>query len=72
MYTMRMASSIFKALKDLSDLVKTILNALPAMGNLVAFLLLFFFIWGVLGVQLYGNMCMAGDESLEPPLRSTR
>jgi len=63
---------IFKALKGLSALVQTIINALPNMGNLVAFLMLFFFIWGVLGVQLYGNMCKAGDESLDQPLRSTR
>jgi len=38
----------------------------------VAFLLLFFFIWSVLGVVLFGNLCAAGDEALEPLLRSTR
>ena len=42
------------------------------MANLVAFLLLFFFIWSVLGVVLYGAMCKEGDEDLEPVLRSTR
>jgi len=66
------AFRIFKALKSLQNLVKTIFKSLPSMGNLVAFLFLFFFIWSVLGVVLYGNMCKSGDEALEPALRSTR
>jgi len=66
------AFRIFKALKSLQELVKTIAKSLPSMANLVAFLLLFFFIWSVLGVVLYGAMCKEGDEDLEPVLRSTR
>ncbi len=66
------AFRIFKAFKALFALVKVILYALPAMANLVSFLMLFFFIWSVLGVQLYSQMCMVGDEAKDPPLRSTR
>jgi hypothetical protein len=66
------AFRIFKALKSLQELVATIFKSLPSMANLVAFLMLFFFIWSVLGVVLYGNMCMSGEEDLEPLLRSTR
>ena len=59
------AFRVFKALKSLQNLVSTIAKALPSMGNLVCFLLLFFFIWSVLGVVLYGNMCMEDDVNPE-------
>jgi len=66
------AFRIFKSLKSLQELVRTIGKSLPSMANLVSFLVLFFFIWSVLGVVLYGAMCKDGDDSLEPALRGAR
>eukprot|EP00960_Hanusia_phi_P032705 750013-Hanusia_phi.AAC.1 len=58
------AFRIFKALKGLQAIVATLGNSLPAIGNLVGGLCLLFFIFGVLGVNLFGSMCVTGDEAL--------
>ena len=55
------AFRIFKAAKGLQAIILTLVNSLPALGNLFAMLGLFFFIFGVLGVTLFGSMCSSGD-----------
>ncbi|EKX47601.1 hypothetical protein GUITHDRAFT_86293, partial [Guillardia theta CCMP2712] len=56
------AFRIFKTLKGLQAIVATLGSSLPAIGNLVGGLCLLFFIFGVLGVNLFGSMCVSGDE----------
>jgi hypothetical protein len=73
--TLKPCPSLFPlppSLPPFSRQVRTIGKSLPSMANLVSFLLLFFFIWSVLGVTLYGAMCKDGDESFEPALRGAR
>jgi len=55
------AFRIFKAAKGLQSIVEALAKSLPAIGNLAALLLLLFFIYGILSVELYGNLCTTPD-----------
>ena len=55
------AFRIFKAAKGLQAIIFTLVNSLPALANLFAMLGLFFFIFGVLGVTLFGPLCTVDD-----------
>jgi len=57
------AFRIFKAAKGLQAIVDTLGKSLPAVGNLGGLLFLLFFIYGILAVQLFGNLCITEDQS---------
>ena len=58
------AFRIFKAAKGLQAIVATLVRSLPALGNLFAMLGLFFFIFSILGVTLFGSLCTFDDIPL--------
>jgi hypothetical protein len=65
------AFRIFKAAKGLQAIVATLVRSLPALGNLFAMLGLFFFIFSILGMTLFGTLCSLDDLPL-PGLRPVR
>eukprot|EP00286_Rhodomonas_abbreviata_P000279 CAMPEP_0181291404 /NCGR_PEP_ID=MMETSP1101-20121128/1948_1 /TAXON_ID=46948 /ORGANISM="Rhodomonas abbreviata, Strain Caron Lab Isolate" /LENGTH=1755 /DNA_ID=CAMNT_0023395791 /DNA_START=9 /DNA_END=5276 /DNA_ORIENTATION=- len=65
------AFRIFKAAKGLQAIVNTLVNSLPAIMNLFSMLGLLFFIYGVLGVMVFGSLCTEDDKQL-PGLKAAR
>jgi len=65
------AFRILKAAKGLTRIVGTLAQSLPALRNLMALLSLQFFIFGVLGVSLFGGLCVSGEEA-SPGLEAVR
>jgi hypothetical protein len=65
------AFRIFKAAKGLQAIVTTLFRSLPALANLFAMLGLFFFVFSVLGVTLFGTLC-AKDDPLQPGRQGLR
>jgi len=55
------AFRIFKAAKGLQAIVEALGKSLPAIANLAGLLMLLFFIYGILSVELYGNLCTTDD-----------
>lgn len=41
------------SIKGLKKLVSSVVNSLPALGNVVVFLMFFLLIWAILGVQFF-------------------
>lgn len=56
------ALRLIRAFKGLQAIMKTLVNAGSACGNLVAMLGLLFFMFSVVLVNLFGSMCASGDE----------
>jgi hypothetical protein len=52
------AFRIFKAAKGLTRILGTLARSLPALRNLLMLLSLLFFIFAVLGVSLFGAICV--------------
>jgi hypothetical protein len=52
---------IFKKLEKLQIIFETILEAIPAMGSLGVLLLLFLFLFSVIGMQLFSFVRLQGD-----------
>lgn len=65
------AFRIFKAAKGLQEIISTLVDSLPAIVNLFTMLALLFFVYSVLGVQLFGNICVDGEQSL-PGFKAVR
>lgn len=65
------AFRIFKAAKGLQEIISTLADSLPAIGNLFSMLALLFFVYSVLGVQLFGRICVDGEQSL-PGMHAVR
>eukprot|EP00961_Rhodomonas_salina_P089304 1200987-Rhodomonas_salina.1 len=59
------AFRIFKAAKGLQAIIATLGNSLSSLINLGSMLALVFFIFAVLGVTLFGELCAGGDEQRE-------
>lgn len=59
------AFRIFRSLQELQNIVMAMGRSAPQVGNLLLLLMLLFFIFGVLAVNIGGNMCVDGDN--EPP-----
>jgi hypothetical protein len=57
------AFRILKSAKGLMRILSTLVRSLPALRNLGMLLALLFFIFAVLGVSLFGGVCVAGEES---------
>jgi len=55
---------MLKALKGLQAIVQTLVSALPAIGELAVMLLVIFLIFAVINVNLFGGMCVEGDENV--------
>ena len=62
------ALRLIKAFPDLKKVMWTLIKAGSACGNLVAMLGLLFFMFSVVLVNVFGSMCVAGDE-LRPGLQ---
>lgn len=52
---------LFRGLKTIAMLTTTLYNSLPKFGNLFTLLFAFFFMYSVLGVQLFGSSPRLGD-----------
>ena len=65
------AFRILKSAKGLAKILGTLVKSLPALRNLMMLLALVFFIFAVLGVSMFGNLCVAG-ESTAPALQGVR
>jgi hypothetical protein len=65
------AFRILKAAKGLSRILATLASSLPALRNLMALLALLFFVFSVLGVSLFGSVCVSGEETA-PGLQAIR
>jgi hypothetical protein len=65
------AFRILRSAKGLARILSTLVKSLPALRNLMLLLLLLFFVFAVLGVVLFGNVCVAGEE-LAPGLAAVR
>ncbi len=65
------AFRIFKAARGLQEIIATLVSSLPAIVNLFCMLALLFFIYGVLGVTIFGSLCISGDEA-RPGLKATQ
>ena len=48
--------------KSLRILFKTLVIALPALGNVSLLLFLVMFVYAVMGMQLFGNVMWPGDD----------
>ena len=57
------AFRILKAAKGLARILTTLASSLPALRNLMALLSLLFFVFSVLGVSLFGSLCVSGEET---------
>ncbi len=62
------ALRLIKAFPDLKKVMFTLIKAGSACGNLVAMLGLLFFMFSVVLVNVFGSMCVSGDE-LRPGLQ---
>ena len=62
------ALRLVRAFKGLQKIVQTLIRSGSACGNLMAMLVLVFFIFAVILVSFFGSMCVAGDEA-QPGLR---
>jgi len=56
------AFRIFKAAKGLQTIVDSLRKSLPAVGNLAGVLFLLFFIFGILAVEIFGQLCVTNDS----------
>ena len=54
---------IFKTFKGLYAIGQTLIGALPAIRDLAVMLAVLFYIFSILGVNLFGSMCVEGDET---------
>ena len=48
---------LLKSAKNLKVLLKTVIISLPSLVNVGVLLILMFFIYSVIGVNLWGNVC---------------
>jgi hypothetical protein len=65
------AFRILKSAKGLMRILGTLVKSLPALRNLMMLLSLVFFIFAVLGVSMFGSLCVAGEETA-PGLEAVR
>ena len=65
------AFRIFKSAKGLMKLLRALYASLPALGNILVLLAIVFFIFAVLGVALFGQLCVQGEDQ-SPGLEAVR
>ena len=65
------AFRILKSAKGLTMVLVTLVKSLPALRNLLLLLSIWFFIFGVLGVSMFGGLCIEGEEAA-PGLTAVR
>ncbi len=65
------AFRILKSAKGLMRILGTLVKSLPALRNLMMLLCLVFFVFAVLGVSMFGGLCVAGEEAA-PGLEAVR
>ena len=65
------AFRIFKSAKGLMKLLRALYASLPALGNILVLLAIVFFIFAVLGVSLFGQLCVQGEDQA-PGLEAVR
>jgi len=57
------AFRIFKFAQGLQEIVGAMVSSLPAIGNLGAVLFLLFYVYAVLGVELWGELCLTDSTA---------
>jgi hypothetical protein len=55
---------IFKFAQGMAHLIQSIVRSFPSVSNLFAIVFLGTFVFAVLGVELFGDMCINGDDPL--------
>ncbi len=55
---------IFKFAQGMAQLIQSIVRSFPSVSNLFAIMFLGTFVFAVLGVELFGDMCIHGDDPL--------
>eukprot|EP01062_Namystynia_karyoxenos_P048095 TRINITY_DN3652_c0_g1_i1.p1 TRINITY_DN3652_c0_g1~~TRINITY_DN3652_c0_g1_i1.p1 ORF type:complete len:2249 (+),score=470.10 TRINITY_DN3652_c0_g1_i1:88-6834(+) len=55
---------LVKRARTLQQLFSTLLHALPGLGNIAVFLMIVFFVFGVVGVSLFGRVTLGCDDCL--------
>ena len=55
---------LIKRAKNLQKLFGTLIQALPSLGNVSLLLVVTFFIFGVVGVELFGKVTLSGNDGL--------
>jgi hypothetical protein len=55
---------VFKFAQGLAQLIQSIVRSFPSVSNLFAIVFLGTFVFAVLGVELFGDMCILGDDPL--------
>ncbi len=55
---------IFKFAQGMARLIQSIVRSFPSVSNLFAIIFLGTFVFAVLGVELFGDMCIDGDDPL--------
>ncbi len=55
---------IFKFAQGMAQLIKSIVRSFPSVSNLFVIVFLGTFVFAVLGVELFGDMCIDGDDPL--------
>jgi hypothetical protein len=53
---------IFKFAQGMAQLIQSIVRSFPSVSNLFAIVFLGTFVFAVLGVELFGDMCIVGDD----------
>jgi hypothetical protein len=53
---------IFKFAEGMAQLIQSIVRSFPSVSNLFAIMFLETFVFAVLGVELFGDMCIYGDD----------
>ena len=54
---------IFKSFEGLKNIVSTLVHAVPAIRDLAVMLAVVFYIFAVISVNVFGGMCVEGDEA---------
>ena len=57
---------IFKFAQGMAQLIQSIVRSFPSVSNLFAIMFLGTFVFAVLGVELFGDMCIQSDDPQSP------